>query len=120
MNATLWTLLVIVLMPAWLFVGFILYFIGFIFFFGGFLLVGLVQGTNWVHAGLPVWTVLPAIRPYLALRAAGGAVLFTGFILFVINMFATMIARKPEVVVPSPLPVPQPRTGLQPSGSPAD
>ncbi len=101
-------------------VGFIVYVIGFTFFFGGFLLVGLVQGTNWVHAGLPVWTVLPAIRPYLALRAVGGAVLWVGFIMFVVNFFATIIARRPEVLAPATQRAPQPQTGMTTSQAPAD
>jgi cbb3-type cytochrome c oxidase subunit I len=100
-------------------VGFILYVIGFTFFFTGFILVGLTQGADWVQAGLPVWTVLPAIRPYLALRAAGGAVLFTGFILFVINILATVIARKPELASPAIFaqPAPQPKPGLNPDAA---
>jgi cbb3-type cytochrome oxidase subunit 1 len=101
-------------------VGFILYVIGFSFFFTGFLLVGTTQGANWVHAGLPVWTVLPAIRPYLALRAAGGTVLFAGFIAFVYNVLATVIVRRPEVVPPTAMPQPQPQPSMSPSGSTAD
>ncbi len=101
-------------------VGFILYTVGFLFFFSGFLLVGTTQGTDWLHLGLPVWTVLPGIRPFLALRAAGGAVLFTGFILFVINMLATMIARRPEVVAPVVAQrQPQPQPGMNPDAATA-
>ncbi len=101
-------------------VGFILYVIGFFFFFSGFLLVGLTQGTDWVHVGLPVWTTLPGIRPYLALRAAGGAVLFVGFMMFVYNILATVIVRRPEVVPPTQtVPQPQPQPGMATSGSPA-
>ncbi len=101
-------------------VGFIVYVIGFTFFFGGFLLVGLTQGSDWVHLGLPVWTVLPGIRPYLALRAAGGAVLWVGFILFVVNILATMIARRPEVVAPVLAQVqPQPQPGMNPDAATA-
>ncbi len=99
--------------------GFILYVLGFTFFFAGFLLVGLTQGAAWVHIGLPVWTTLPGIRPYLALRAAGGAVLWVGFILFVVNVLATVIVRRPEVVPPVAR-APQPQTGLETSGTPAD
>jgi cbb3-type cytochrome oxidase subunit 1 len=101
-------------------VGFIVYVVGFTFFFGGFLFVGLVQGASWVHAGLPVWTVLPAIRPYLALRAVGGSVLWVGFIMFVVNILATMIARRPEVLAPAAQRAPQPQTGMTPSNAPAD
>jgi len=99
-------------------IGFLLYIIGFSFFFLGFLFVGLTQGTAWVHIGLPVWTVLPGIRPYLALRAAGGAVLWLGFIAFVVNILATVIARKPATV-PSPAEI-KANTGLVADGSPAD
>jgi cbb3-type cytochrome c oxidase subunit I len=77
-----------------------LYVIGFIFFFGGFLLTGLVQGTSWVHQGLPVWSVLPGLRPYMALRAAGGILVVTSFILFTYNTFATAIVRRAVVQAP--------------------
>jgi len=97
-------------------VGFIVYVIGFSVFFTGFLLVGITQGTDWVHVGLPVWTTLPGIRPYLSLRAAGGMVLWTGFILFVINVLATVIVRRPALVPPTTSP--QPNVGLETSGSP--
>jgi cytochrome c oxidase cbb3-type subunit 1 len=72
-----------------------LYVIGFIFFFGGFLLTGLVQGTSWLHQGLPVWSVLPGLRPYMALRATGGALIVVSFVLFTINVFATVRQRRP-------------------------
>jgi cbb3-type cytochrome c oxidase subunit I len=78
-----------------------LYVWGFTFFFGGFLLTGLVQGTNWVHQGLPVWSVLPGLRPYMALRAAGGALVVISFVVFAYNIFATAILRKP-VAHPTP------------------
>jgi cbb3-type cytochrome c oxidase subunit I len=73
-----------------------LYVIGFTFFFAGFLLTGLVQGTNWLHQGLPVWSVLPGLRPYMALRAVGGALVVISFTLFAINVLATVWQRKPE------------------------
>jgi len=73
-----------------------LYVIGFTFFFGGFMLTGLVQGTNWLHQGLPVWSVLPGLRPYMALRAVGGALVVISFTLFAINVLATAWQRKPE------------------------
>ena len=75
-----------------------LYVIGFTFFFAGFLLTGLVQGTNWVHQGLPIWAVLPGLKPYMALRAVGGTLLVTSFVLFTYNIFATIVQRKPAVV----------------------
>ncbi len=72
-----------------------MYVIGFTFFFAGFLLVGSTQGAGWVHEGLPVWTVLPGLQPYMALRAAGGSVLWASFLVFAFNVFATVIVRKP-------------------------
>jgi cbb3-type cytochrome c oxidase subunit I len=71
------------------------YVVGFFFFFTGFMLTGLVQGTNWLHQGLPVWSVLPGLRPYMALRAPGGALLVVGFALFAANVLATALQRKP-------------------------
>jgi cbb3-type cytochrome c oxidase subunit I len=85
------------------------YVVGFVFFFAGFMLTGLVQGTNWLHQGLPVWSVLPGLRPYMALRAAGGALLVVGFALFAVNVLATAIQRKP-VSRPAPA-APAPATG---------
>jgi cbb3-type cytochrome c oxidase subunit I len=76
-------------------VQFFLYLFGFTFFFGGFLLTGLVQGTNWVHQGLPVWSVLPGLRPYMSMRASGGVLVVASFILFAINILATVGLRKP-------------------------
>ena len=72
-----------------------LYVIGFAFFFGGFLLTGLVQGTAGVHQGLPVWSVLPGLRPYMALRAMGGTLLVISFIIFTYNILVTVIQRSP-------------------------
>ncbi|MCB9421446.1 MAG: cbb3-type cytochrome c oxidase subunit I [Ardenticatenaceae bacterium] len=72
-----------------------LYAIGFTFFFGGFLLTGLVQGTAWLHQGLPVWSVLPGLRPYMALRAMGGTLLVISFIIFTYNILVTVIQRVP-------------------------
>jgi cbb3-type cytochrome c oxidase subunit I len=72
-----------------------LYVIGFFFFFTGFILTGLTQGTAWVHQGLPIWSVLPGLRPYMALRAIGGTLLVISFILFTYIIFATLISRKP-------------------------
>jgi cytochrome c oxidase cbb3-type subunit 1 len=79
-----------------------LYVVGFIFFFGGFLLTGLVQGTAWVHQGLPVWSVLPGLRPYMALRAAGGALIVISFALFTFNILATVVQRKAVSEPPIP------------------
>jgi len=80
-------------------VQYALYVIGFTFFFGGFLLTGLVQGTNWVHQGLPVWSVLPGLRPYMALRAAGGILVVLSFILYSYNLLATLIFQ-PAISAP--------------------
>ena len=73
------------------------YFVGFTFFFGGFLLTGLVQGTSWVHQGLPIWSVLPGLRPYMALRASGGALVVISFMLFTYNIWATVLQGKAVV-----------------------
>ncbi|MBU0496186.1 MAG: cbb3-type cytochrome c oxidase subunit I [Chloroflexi bacterium] len=78
-----------------------LYLVGFTFFFGGFLLTGVVQGSAWLHQGLPVWSVLPGLRPYMALRAAGGALLVVSFSLFTFNILATVLRRQP-VARPAP------------------
>jgi cbb3-type cytochrome c oxidase subunit I len=75
-------------------VQYTLYLFGFTIFFGGFLLTGLVQGTNWVNQGLPVWSVLPGLRPYMALRAAGGTLVVTSFALFTFNILATVWQRR--------------------------
>lgn len=72
-----------------------LLFVGFLFFFSGFTLTGLVQGTAWVNQGLPVWSVLPGLRPYMLLRAVGGVLVVLSFFLFTWNVLATVIARKP-------------------------
>jgi cbb3-type cytochrome c oxidase subunit I len=74
-----------------------LYAIGFVFFFAGFVLTGLVQGTNWLHQGLPIWSVLPGMRPYMAMRASGGVLVVLGFVVFSYNILATAIARRPAV-----------------------
>jgi cbb3-type cytochrome c oxidase subunit I len=84
-----------------------LYVIGFTFFFGGFMLTGLVQGTNWLHQGLPVWSVLPGLRPYMALRAVGGALVVISFTLFAINVLVTVWQRRPESKPDFPEPVAQ-------------
>jgi cbb3-type cytochrome c oxidase subunit I len=78
------------------------YVIGFTFFFGGFLLTGLVQGTAWVHQGLPIWSVLPGLRPYMALRAMGGALIVVSFILFTFNIYATVL-KKRKITTPTRL-----------------
>lgn len=98
-------------------VHYVLLTIGFSVFFAGFTLVGLVQGTNWLHIGLPVWVTLPGLRPYMALRAAGGVLLWASFFLFTFNMFATVIVRRkiPEVVLP-----PRPAAPPLRQPSPAD
>jgi cbb3-type cytochrome c oxidase subunit I len=74
-----------------------LYVVGFAFFFIGFTSIGLVQGTAWLHQGLPVWSVLPGLRPYMALRAVGGALLVINFTLFTYNIFATVLRRRPVI-----------------------
>jgi cbb3-type cytochrome oxidase subunit 1 len=49
---------------------------------------------------LPVWSVLPGLKPYMALRAVGGTLLVTSFVLFAYNIFATVIQRE-AVVMPT-------------------
>ena len=85
------------------------YFVGFTFFFGGFLLTGLVQGTSWVHQGLPIWSVLPGLRSFMALRASGGALVVISFMLFTYNIWATVLQGK--TVVQPQIPV---RTSPEP------
>jgi cbb3-type cytochrome c oxidase subunit I len=85
---------------------FAIYSIGFAVFFVGFLVGGAIQGSDWVHAGLPVWTVLPALRPWGALRIMGGTLIVASFVMFVWNVFATMIVRRPfeEPLISTPEP----------------
>jgi cbb3-type cytochrome c oxidase subunit I len=71
-----------------------LYLFGFAAFFAGFVITGLVQGSAWVNQGLPVWSVLPGLRPYMALRAIGGAVIVFSVLVFAWNIFATVIIRR--------------------------
>ena len=91
-----------------------LYAIGFVFFFTGFVLTGLVQGTNWLHQGLPVWSVLPGMRPYMALRASGGVLVVLGFVVFSYNLLATVIARRPAAQ-PAITEQPQPKVSAAPA-----
>jgi cytochrome c oxidase cbb3-type subunit 1 len=83
-----------------------LYVVGFLFFFSGFIFTGLVQGTAWLHQGLPVWSVLPGLRPYMALRASGGALIVISFALFAYNVFATVVRRQAVAQPATPLPAP--------------
>jgi len=71
------------------------YVIGFAAFFIGFLGTGIVQGSAWVHMGLPVWTVLPGLQTWMALRLMGGVLLVTSFIMFTYNVIATIVVRRP-------------------------
>jgi len=72
-----------------------LYVIGFAAFFLSFVLAGAIQGSDWVHTGLPVWTVLPALRPWGALRIMGGTLVVTSFVMFAWNLIATAVVRRP-------------------------
>ena len=83
-----------------------LYVIGFLTFFLGFVIAGLEQGSTWVHLGLPVWTVLPSLRPFMALRIMGGALLVTSFVMFAYNVVATVIVKRPAVQPTLALPAP--------------
>ena len=77
-----------------------LYVIGFTFFFGGLPAHRPGAGHTWLHQGLPVWSVLPGLRPYMALRAAGGALVVISFMLFTFNIFATVFAAGPSAALP--------------------
>ncbi len=72
-----------------------LYAIGFAVFFISFLVGGAIQGADWVHLGLPIWTVLPAVRPFNALRIMGGALIVISFVMFAWNLIATVVVRRP-------------------------
>ena len=85
----------------------VLYAVGFTFFFIGFVLAGLVQGADWVNIGQPVWSVLPAIRPWMALRIFGGVLMYVSFWLFLINVLGTYIAQQPKGY-PEPVKPPEP------------
>jgi len=100
-------------------VQYALYVIGFTMFFGGFLLTGLVQGTNWVHQGLPVWSVLPGLRTYMALRAIGGVLVVVSFILFTINIYATLTRKRQTVEVSESRDLPVVGGGAQPASAEA-
>ncbi len=76
-------------------VQFAFYVVGFLFFFLGFTFTGLVQGSVWVHEGMPIWSVLAALKPYMALRAMGGVLVFLSFFVFAWNVFATVVRRVP-------------------------
>jgi cbb3-type cytochrome c oxidase subunit I len=86
------------------------YVIGFAAFFLGFTFAGLVQGSSWVNMGLPVWTVLPGLRAYMALRIMGGTLLVTSFVMFAYNVLATIAVRRP-FVLPEMKPVASPEPG---------
>jgi cbb3-type cytochrome c oxidase subunit I len=75
-----------------------LYVIGFTAFFLTFVVDGAIQGTSWIHSGLPVWSVLPALRPWAAVRIMGGALVVTSFVMFAWNVLATIIVRRPFVL----------------------
>jgi cbb3-type cytochrome oxidase subunit 1 len=69
--------------------------IGFAFFFTGFTISGFIQGSSWVNLGLPIWTVLPALRAAMTLRIMGGSLLVISFCMFAWNIVATVIVRRP-------------------------
>ena len=72
-----------------------LYVIGFAAFFLSFVVNGAIQGVAWVHGGMPIWTVLPTLRPWGAVRIMGGALVVTSFVMFAYNIIATAIVRRP-------------------------
>ncbi len=77
-------------------VQWVLYVVGFSFFFIGFTVAGLVQGSNWVMQGLPVWEVLPGIRVYMALRIFGGGLMFASFLMVPVIVIGTLAKRVPN------------------------
>jgi cbb3-type cytochrome c oxidase subunit I len=72
-----------------------LYVIGFAAFFLSFVVNGAIQGVAWVHGGIPVWTVLPALRPWGAVRIMGGILVVTSFVMFAYNIIATAVIKRP-------------------------
>lgn len=74
------------------------YVIGFVAFNLSFLVNGAVQGMAWVNGGIPVWTVLPMLRTWGAVRIMGGTLIVTSFIMFAYNVLATVIVRRPFVL----------------------
>jgi len=91
-----------------------LYVIGFTAFFLSFLVNGAIQGVAWVHGGIPIWTVLPTLRPWGAIRIMGGALVVTSFVMFAYNILATVIVRRPFE-----LPDAKVRTATIPGSTPA-
>ena len=102
---------------AW--VQFTLLVVGFAAFFTGFILTGLEQGSAWYNVGINVYTNLVGMRPYLGLRAAGGGVLFSSFVLFYVNMLLTWVQRRPaetpRLPVSPAVPLPAEVWGGEPS-----
>lgn len=72
-----------------------LFVIGFGAFFLSFVVNGAIQGVAWVHGGVPIWTVLPTLRPWGAVRIMGGTLVVTSFVMFAYNVIATAIVRRP-------------------------
>lgn len=72
-----------------------IYVIGFAAFFLSFVVNGAIQGVAWVQGGMPVWTVLPTLRPWGAVRIVGGTLVVTSFVMFAYNVIATVVARRP-------------------------
>jgi cbb3-type cytochrome c oxidase subunit I len=91
-----------------------LYVIGFTAFFLSFVVNGAIQGVAWVHGGMPVWTVLPTLRPWGAVRIMGGALVVTSFVMFAYNILATAIL-KPSFELPEV----KTRAATLPGSSPA-
>jgi cbb3-type cytochrome c oxidase subunit I len=89
------------------------YVIGFAAFFLSFVVNGAIQGVTWVQGGMPIWTVLPALRPWGAVRIMGGTLIVTSFMMFAYNVIATVVVRRPfelpdvkagTVALPAPAP----------------
>ncbi len=72
-----------------------LYVIGTAAFILSFVVNGGIQGMAWVHGGMPVWTVLPLLGTWGAVRIMGGALIVTSFVMFAYNILATAVVRHP-------------------------
>jgi cbb3-type cytochrome c oxidase subunit I len=71
-----------------------LYAIGVAAFILSFVVNGAIQGSAWVHGGMPVWTVLPTLRPWGAVRIMGGFLVVASFVMFAYNVIATVVVRR--------------------------
>ncbi|MCL6471883.1 MAG: cbb3-type cytochrome c oxidase subunit I [Firmicutes bacterium] len=64
--------------------------LGFVGFFSVLAAAGLTQASEWAR-GIPTSEVVASLRPYYIARAASGAVIITGQLIFVYNIARTML-----------------------------